>query len=189
MLPLVVSRRSRPIPLFISDSPVSPEPQRHTGICKARQQHLWRQRSRSLARSTRTASWTSSSRRLSLTTITPPSRLFATSYASKILRGKYIRFTFELPPNTASLLPIASCVVIKTAPAQEDPAHPPLLDSKGKPFVRPYTPISESTHPEEITFLIKKYDTGKVTPYLHDMKPGQTIGIKGPFPKTPYQGP
>ncbi|KAG8910786.1 NADH-cytochrome b5 reductase [Tulasnella sp. 408] len=97
------------------------------------------------------------------------------------------KFTFELPPNTASLLPVAACVVIKTAPGKEDPDHPPLLDAKGKPYVRPYTPISPSDHPEEITFLIKKYDTGKVTPYLHAMKPGQTIGIKGPFPKTPYK--
>ncbi|KAG8904924.1 NADH-cytochrome b5 reductase, partial [Tulasnella sp. 417] len=97
------------------------------------------------------------------------------------------KFTFELPPNTASLLPVAACVVIKTAPAKEDPEHPPLLDAKGKPYVRPYTPISPSDHPEEITFLIKKYETGKVTPYLHAMKPGQTVGIKGPFPKTPYK--
>ncbi len=78
--------------------------------------------------------------------------------------------------------------MIKAAPAEEDPNHPPLLDPKGKPYVRPYTPISPSDQPGEITFLIKKYDTGKVTPYLHDMKPGQSIGIKGPFAKTAYEG-
>ncbi|KAG8904272.1 NADH-cytochrome b5 reductase [Tulasnella sp. 403] len=97
------------------------------------------------------------------------------------------KLTFALPPNTAALMPIASCVSIKTAPATEDPTHPPLLDDKGKPYVRPYTPISPPDQPEEVVFLIKKYDTGKVTPYLHAMKPGQTVGIKGPWPKTPYK--
>ncbi|KAG9032712.1 NADH-cytochrome b5 reductase, partial [Tulasnella sp. JGI-2019a] len=97
------------------------------------------------------------------------------------------KFTFALPEDTATLLPVASCVLIKTAPENEDPNHPPLLDAKGKPYIRPYTPISPSDQPGEVTFLIKKYETGKVTPYLFDMQPGQTIGIKGPLSKIPYK--
>ncbi|KAG8992711.1 NADH-cytochrome b5 reductase [Tulasnella sp. JGI-2019a] len=97
------------------------------------------------------------------------------------------KFTFALPEDTATLLPVASCVLIKTAPENEDPNHPPLLDAKGKPYIRPYTPISPSGQPGEVTFLIKKYETGKVTPYLFDMQPGQTIGIKGPLLKIPYK--
>ncbi|KAG8960881.1 NADH-cytochrome b5 reductase [Tulasnella sp. 419] len=96
------------------------------------------------------------------------------------------KLIFELPPNTASLLPVASCVYIKSA-AESDPSQPPLLDAKGKPYVRPYTPISPSDKPEELEFLIKKYDTGKVTPFLHSLKPGQSVGIKGPIPKLPIK--
>jgi len=78
--------------------------------------------------------------------------------------------------------------LIKSAPTSEDPSQPPLLDKKGKPFIRPYTPVSPSEKEGEIEFLIKKYETGKVTPYLHSMKPGQSIGIKGPIVKFPYKG-
>jgi len=97
------------------------------------------------------------------------------------------KFTFELPPGTATLLPVASCVYVKAAPEKEDPNQPPHLDEKGNPYARPYTPISPSDAPGEMTFLIKKYDTGKVTPYLFNMKPGQSVAIKGPLPKTPYK--
>jgi hypothetical protein len=45
-----------------------------------------------------------------------------------------------------------------------------IVDDKGNPIARPYTPISASEKPGEVEFLIKKYDTGKVTPYLHNMK-------------------
>lgn len=45
-----------------------------------------------------------------------------------------------------------------------------IVDDKGNAVARPYTPISASERPGEVEFLIKKYDTGKVTPYLHNMK-------------------
>jgi len=90
------------------------------------------------------------------------------------------KFTFALPENTASLLPIAACVVVK--PDDSGPK-----DAKGNPVVRPYTPISSSDRRGEIEFLIKKYDTGAVTPYIHNMKIGDKLSIKGPIPKFPYK--
>ena len=94
------------------------------------------------------------------------------------------RITFELPPDTATLLPVASCVVVKSSSDSESP----LLDAKGKPVIRPYTPISPSEQPGEITFLVKKYDAGKMSKYICEMKPGQSIAIKGPIPKFEYKG-
>jgi cytochrome-b5 reductase len=87
------------------------------------------------------------------------------------------KLTFKLPEGTASLLPVAACVVITA----DDSAS--LKDDKGNPIVRPYTPTSKSDHPGEVEFIIKKYDTGKVTPHLHNMKVGDKINIKGPFAK------
>ncbi|CDO68486.1 hypothetical protein BN946_scf184499.g11 [Trametes cinnabarina] len=93
------------------------------------------------------------------------------------------KFIFELPPDTASLLPVASCVVVKSPPD----APNPLLDSKGKPIIRPYTPISPSDLPGELTFLIKRYDTGKMSKYIHELQPGDRLSIKGPIKKFDFQ--
>ncbi|KAL7284920.1 hypothetical protein ACG7TL_000008 [Trametes sanguinea] len=93
------------------------------------------------------------------------------------------KFIFELPPDTASLLPVASCVIVKSAPD----ASNPLLDAKGKPIIRPYTPISPSDLPGELTFLIKRYDSGKMSKYIHDMQPGDKLSIKGPIKKFDFQ--
>ncbi|TBU41280.1 cytochrome-b5 reductase [Dichomitus squalens] len=93
------------------------------------------------------------------------------------------KYIFELPPDSASLLPIASCVVVKSA----DDAPNPLLDPKGKPVIRPYTPISPSDLPGELTFLIKRYDQGKMSKYIHDLKIGESLAIKGPIPKFEYK--
>ncbi|KAI0829133.1 ferredoxin reductase-like C-terminal NADP-linked domain-containing protein [Trametes gibbosa] len=93
------------------------------------------------------------------------------------------RFVFELPPDTASLLPVASCVVVKSAPD----AATPLLDAKGKPVIRPYTPISPSDKAGELEFLVKRYDTGKMSKYFFDLQPGDKLSIKGPIPKFEFK--
>jgi len=91
------------------------------------------------------------------------------------------KFIFELPNNEASLLPITSCVVVKSS----DPEA--LKGSNGKPIIRPYTPITDSDVKGEFTFLIKRYDNGNASKYIHSLKEGDTLAIKGPIPKFPYQ--
>ncbi|OCB86190.1 cysteine proteinase [Sanghuangporus baumii] len=91
------------------------------------------------------------------------------------------KFIFELPDNQASLLPIASCVVVRS------PDPEALKDKSGKPVIRPYTPISPSDAPGELTFLIKKYPYGLASVYIHNLKPGETLAIKGPIPKFDYK--
>ncbi|KAJ7755002.1 cytochrome-b5 reductase [Mycena maculata] len=90
-------------------------------------------------------------------------------------------FIFGLPPQTSSKLPVASCVVVKAA----DPEA--LKDKKGNPVVRPYTPVSSADNTGEIAFLIKKYDTGVMSKYIHTLKPGDFLSIKGPIHKFPYR--
>jgi len=91
------------------------------------------------------------------------------------------RFIFELSDGEASLLPVASCVVVRSS----DPEA--LKDPKGKPIIRPYTPISPSDKEGELVFLIKKYDNGNASKYIHSMKPGESLSIKGPFPKFDFK--
>ncbi|KAM5538423.1 hypothetical protein V8D89_008025 [Ganoderma adspersum] len=93
------------------------------------------------------------------------------------------KYIFELPPDTASLLPIASCVVVKSA----SDASSPLLDSNGKPVIRPYTPISPSDLPGELTFIIKRYDQGNMSKHIHNLAIGDKLAIKGPIPKFEFK--
>ncbi|KAF8336538.1 uncharacterized protein EI90DRAFT_3046093 [Cantharellus anzutake] len=90
------------------------------------------------------------------------------------------KFTFALPENSASLLPVAACILVNAKEAGPK-------DDKGNPIIRPYTPISPSDTRGEIQLLVKKYDTGKLTPFIFRMKPGDKLGFKGPIPKIPYE--
>jgi cytochrome-b5 reductase len=62
-----------------------------------------------------------------------------------------------------------------------------LKDSKGKPIIRPYTPISPSDKESELVLLVKKYDNGNASKYIHSLKPGESLSMKGPFPKWDYK--
>ncbi|KAF5352839.1 hypothetical protein D9756_006100 [Leucocoprinus leucothites] len=90
-------------------------------------------------------------------------------------------FVFECSKDEASLLPVTSFVYMKAS----DPEA--LKGPNGKPVVRPYTPISPSEHLGEIIFLIKKYETGNMSKYIHSLKEGDSIAIKGPLGKFPYK--
>jgi len=89
-------------------------------------------------------------------------------------------FIFELPNNEASLLPVASCLVVRSS----DPET--LKDVKGKPIIRPYTPISPPDEKGELALLVKKYENGNASKYIHSLKEGDTLAIKGPISKFPY---
>lgn len=39
-----------------------------------------------------------------------------------------------------------------------------------------------------LTLLIKKYDNGVASKYIHEMKVGDRLAMKGPIPKFPYKG-
>ncbi|KAF5312184.1 hypothetical protein D9619_002747 [Psilocybe cf. subviscida] len=91
------------------------------------------------------------------------------------------QFVFELPNGDASLIPVASCLLVKAS----DPEA--LLDAKGKPVIRPYTPVSPSDAPGVLTLLIKKYESGNMSKHIFGLKEGETLSIKGPISKFPYQ--
>lgn len=95
------------------------------------------------------------------------------------------RFTFELPNGDAALSPITSLVIVS---ASEGSQNAPV-DKKGNLAMRAYTPISSPDQEGELVLLIKKYDNGVVSKYVHErLKPGDTLAVKGPIPKFPYKG-
>ncbi|TEB38577.1 cytochrome-b5 reductase [Coprinellus micaceus] len=90
-------------------------------------------------------------------------------------------FVFELPNNEASLIPITSCLLVKASNPEA------LSDAKGRPIVRPYTPVSSPDQKGELTLLVKKYDEGKASKHIHELKEGDTLSFKGPIVKFPYK--
>jgi len=52
---------------------------------------------------------------------------------------------------------------------------------------RPYTPISDFSFPGEFTLMIKKYDGGKLTPFIFSLKTGDKLAMKGPIRKWDYK--
>ncbi|KAJ7204404.1 cytochrome-b5 reductase [Mycena pura] len=88
-------------------------------------------------------------------------------------------FVFELPQQTSSKLPVASCLVVRAS-------DPEALTSNGSPVVRPYTPVSTADKTGELRLLIKRYETGVMSKYIHSLKVGDTLQVKGPIPKFPY---
>ncbi|KAG8763327.1 NADH-cytochrome b5 reductase [Ceratobasidium sp. 423] len=93
------------------------------------------------------------------------------------------KFTLELPPGEATLLPVSGLVYVKAS--ESDPNAP--RDQKGNTIGRPYTPVSDPEKEGEVTFVIKRYDTGKLTPYIHNLKPGDKVSVKGPIVKRPWK--
>ncbi|KAF5371007.1 hypothetical protein D9615_009992 [Tricholomella constricta] len=85
--------------------------------------------------------------------------------------------------NDAFLLPVASCIVVKSS----DPDA--LKNAKDRPIIRPYTPISAPDHKGELTFLIKQYEAGNASRRIFGLKEGDTLTTKGPIVKFPYKGP
>ena len=69
-------------------------------------------------------------------------------------------------------MPVSSCVMIKNA------ASPPVA--------KPYTPTTLTDEKGHFELVIKAYPEGKVSGYLHTLKVGDMIEVKGPFPKLPY---
>lgn len=73
-------------------------------------------------------------------------------------------FVFELPNDEASLIPVASCLLVKASNPEA------LKDAKGNPVIRPYTPISPPDQAGELTLLIKRYEQGVMSKHVHSLK-------------------
>jgi cytochrome-b5 reductase len=93
-----------------------------------------------------------------------------------------LSITFSTPKGQPTNLPVASALFARPV----DDNGP--LDDKGNPIVRWYTPVSDASVPGQFTVMIKKYDDGKLTPYIHTLKVGDKLAFKGPIKKWAYKG-
>ncbi|CAD6921565.1 unnamed protein product [Tilletia controversa] len=91
-------------------------------------------------------------------------------------------FVFELPGDKSSGLTTCSAVVVKAA-------GDGLKDDKGKPVIRPYTPITSPETSGHIDFLVKNYEKGTMSKHIHNLKPGDKLAIKGPIEKFQFDRP
>ncbi|KAJ1940206.1 hypothetical protein FBU59_003881 [Linderina macrospora] len=57
----------------------------------------------------------------------------------------------------------------------------------GKTELRPYTPVSHELQHGSCEFVVKRYDSGKVSSALHDLGPGDKVEMWGPIPNFTYQ--
>ena len=81
------------------------------------------------------------------------------------------RIRVALPEGTKWNLPVSSFVLVKA-------------DVGGKTVVRPYTPITlERDDTPYLDLLVKRYETGSMSKFLHSLKPGSKVEIKGPIEK------
>lgn len=113
---------------------------------------------------------------------------FATADASewqtcKLVHKEQLTFTktptylyrFACPLSAEIDLPVASCVVTR-APIGK------LKEDKTNAFViRPYTPVKGPKG--HMDFAIKVYPEGKMSSYIHTLKLGEGLQVKGPIPK------
>eukprot|EP01135_Chromosphaera_perkinsii_P001809 Nk52_evm78s210 gene=Nk52_evmTU78s210 len=85
--------------------------------------------------------------------------------------SKYFRFAL-MSKNAKSGIYPASCVITRF----EDP-------ETGEKIVRPYTPITSPRQRGYFELLVKKYEGGKMSNHIHNLKPGDSLECKGPIKK------
>ncbi|KAG9283990.1 hypothetical protein G9A89_005497 [Geosiphon pyriformis] len=81
-------------------------------------------------------------------------------------------FRFTLPRPLTDSFPITSCVHVKDPSLQ---------------IFREYTPISSSDEKNFIDLLIKHYENGQVSRYIHNLEIGDLVEIRGPISTFKYR--
>lgn len=111
------------------------------------------------------------SKKKSLSSLTPEK--FIPLTVSKITPYNHntsiFRLNFQKPLKEPA--PIASCVLVKDDSSQ---------------IVRPYTPISLVNELNHIDLMVKRYDNGHMSKFIHSLKVGDKIDVKGPIVTLPY---
>lgn len=102
----------------------------------------------------------------------PVLKVTAVNHDSKIIRCK-------LPTQDHVMgMTVSSMVMVRGGP---DPG-----DAAKDPPARPYTPITTDDTKGYFELLVKGYPTGVVSKHLCNLQEGDTVEVKGPFPKLAY---
>lgn len=85
------------------------------------------------------------------------------------------RIILDLPSEGHEMgLPVASCLLTRAK-------------INNKQTIRPYTPVNLNSERGYIELVVKEYPKGIMSKHLCDLKPGDTVEIKGPKMKLPYE--
>ncbi|POW07169.1 hypothetical protein PSHT_10064 [Puccinia striiformis] len=103
---------------------------------------------------------------------------------SGTIQPQYVYICIRVTEGTDSGLHVASCLITKSV-ARDGPLA--CNDDKGKPVIRPYTPITPPKQKDTLHLMVKNYVEGKMTNHFFSLKPGDKLSMKGPFPKWLYK--
>lgn len=77
-------------------------------------------------------------------------------------------YSFELPRCTSLNLPACGCILALAPGAERD----------GSDAIRPYTPISDNAMLGKFELLVKRYEGGAMSQYLHNLPVGESVSFK-----------
>ena len=86
-------------------------------------------------------------------------------------------YSFEIPGGKPLGLPVCACILLK-APGRGRKDGGGKDDFDGSDAVRPYTPFSPPEQAGSFDLLVKRYDGGAVSTWLHELPLGSMVGFK-----------
>ncbi|EGW30434.1 NADH-cytochrome b5 reductase 2 [Spathaspora passalidarum NRRL Y-27907] len=87
---------------------------------------------------------------------------------------KHLTFKLNSEDELSGLV-TASCLLTK------------FVTAKGNNVIRPYTPVSDTEQKGTIEFVVKKYEGGKMSSHIFDLKENETLSFKGPVVKWKWE--
>jgi len=88
-----------------------------------------------------------------------------------------VLFRFALPtPQHRLGLPVGKHITLRA------------VDAEGKPFMRPYTPVSSDADLGYFDLMVKLYPTGKMSQRLQALQVGESLEVRGPLGSLEYVG-
>lgn len=88
---------------------------------------------------------------------------------------KRLRFEFD-DKEAVSGLNVASALLAKFKP-----------EGAEKAVLRPYTPTSDEDQPGYLELVVKAYPNGPMSQHIHNLQVNDTLSLKGPLPKYPWE--
>ncbi|KAL1412506.1 hypothetical protein Q8F55_000252 [Vanrija albida] len=107
------------------------------------------------------------------------SKIDSYNHNTKVYR---LDFQGEDAKDKVSGITVAGAIVVKTPEGEGQ-----VLDAKGKPVIRPYTPLSPPDQRGSLDLLVKEYPTGNISKWFGTLAPGAEVLIKGPILKYEYK--
>ena len=85
-------------------------------------------------------------------------------------------YSFGLPRGQSLSLPVCACLLLKAPGKGRGPKGKDDWD--GSDAVRPYTPVSDESVLGRFDLLVKRYDGGAVSNYLHNLPVGSRVAFR-----------